>query len=441
MRIRLPLSGRTFFVWFGALFMCVGLILLYTGVQDATREQAYQKQGQVVEAVVVNKSIKRASREGNSSTKYEIVYRFTTADGRTAESVDAVSVEEWESLDRGSPFKVAYLPGEPQSSRAEGSGGMQSPLIMTGLGSLLALIGGVLFVRTATRVWRDRRLLREGMTAPGTVLAIEPSSVAVNRVRQWNVRYRYEDHFGRPQEGTSGPLTPEEAQAVEVGDALTVRFDRQHPEESIWDRTRMPVPEGTTEASGGKRRQSFLKRLGGFAVMLTLFFVAMVVGESIPALKDLERLMIPHQAPLLAITIGMTVIGFVLFMGGILSRIFGGAGEPMTHAEVEDLSRSVRLEARPALARVSWYRFRGRSAGSSFLEQFTLREAKEAWRQRAWRASPRWRSNFVVMIGVLLLAPGLFGIFIVLGPNGIKLLCGGALVYAAVRTITGFVRA
>lgn len=434
MRIRFAGSGRTFFLWFGALFTCVGLIMLYGGIQDATRERAFQQQGQVVEAVVVGKSIERASREGNSSTKYVIAYRFTTDDGGAAEGVDAVGVEEWESLEPGSRFTITYLPGAPESSRAEGSGGMVSPLVMTGLGSLLALAGGVLVTRIATRIWRERRLLREGMPAQGTVIAVEPGNLAVNNVRQWRVRYRYQDHVGRPQEGASGLLPPEEARAVGVGDALSVRFDREHPGESVWDRTRTPAPEGT-------RLRSVLRRLGGFAVMLGLYLVATVVGESVPALKDLERLMARHQVSLLTVTIGMTVVGFVLFMGGILYRIFGGAGAPMTHGEVEDLSRSVRMEAPPYAGRVSAYRFRGRSAGSSFSEKFTVREAKDAWRQRSWRESPRWRSNFVVMAGVALFAPGLFGIFIVIGPNGIKLLLGAALVYAAVSIITAFARA
>jgi hypothetical protein len=442
MRIRFAVSARTFFLGFGALFMCVGLFMLYGGIQEATRERAYQKQGQIVEAVVLSKSIQRASRQGNPSTRYEILYRFTTTDGRTAEGVAAVAVEEWESLEAGDPFRVTYLPGAPEASRPEDAGGMESPLQMMGAGSLFALIGGVLFVRSATRIWRERRLLREGQTAQGTVLAIEPTNVAVNNVQQWEVRYRYPDQFGRAQEGTSGPLPPEAAQAVGIGDALAVRFNREHPEESVWDRVRAPVPTGgTTEAPERRRLPSFLKRLANFAVMLGLVFVAMVVAEAVPAMKDLERFMVRHQVPLLAVTIGMTVVGFMLFMSSVLYRIFGGAGEPMTHAEVEDLERSVRIDARPVFARVSRYRFRGRSAGSSFSETFTVREAKDAWRQRAWRTSPRWRANFTTLTGVMLFAPGLFGIFIVMGPNFVKLLCGVALAYAAVMTISAFARA
>jgi hypothetical protein len=175
--------------------------------------------------------------------------------------------------------------------------------------------------------------------------------------------------------------------------------------------------------------------------MLGLVFVALVLGEAIPALKDFERFTEHHQQPLLLVTAVTTTAGFVLFMGSILYRIFGGAGEPMTHAEIEDLQRGVRLEARPVAGRLAVYRFRGRSDGASFSDAFTLREAKQAWRQRAWRTSARWRANFAVLAGAALFGTGMFGIVIVLGPAGIKLLFGAAALYAAVMIVSATVRA
>jgi hypothetical protein len=442
--VRIPVhrSGRTLFLFIGVLFMGVGLIFVYTGLQDATRERAYQTRGQVIEAVVVSKSIQRASRDGNSRTKYEVAYRFTTPDGRTTEGVDAVAVEAWEGLEPGSPFKITYLPEAPETSRAEDSGGMGSPLGMMGLGSLLAVVGAVLLVTTAIPLWRERRLLRHGVPAQGTVLGIERSNVAVNRVRQWNVRYQYQDHFGRPQEGTSGPLPPAAVEGVEVGDTVEVRFDRERPERSAFVR----VPKPATAAAGVQAPArnaplSFWKLLRNVALVLGVLFVALVVGETVPALKALDRLAARHEFWLSAIMMGSAVVGFALFMGAILYRIFGPEGEPMSHAEVEDLSRNVGIDAAPAAARVSTYRFRGRSAGASFSDQFTLREAKEAWRQGAWRTSPRWRANIVVTVGALLFTVGLFGFFVVGAPAGIKLLFLAAIVYGVVGTIVRFARA
>ncbi|HEY7521473.1 MAG TPA: DUF3592 domain-containing protein [Methylomirabilota bacterium] len=436
MRIPLRLSSRTFFLLFGAIFLCAGLGLLYDGITTAVREQAYAKRGEVVEAVVIRKSMQRASREGNTSTRYEIVYRFTTPDG-PAEGVAVVPVEEWESLEPGRPFKITHLPGTPGSSRAEGAGSMTEAVVVMAAGTLAALLGGIVFGWNARRIWREWRLLREGLAARGTVLAVEPSNVAVNRVRQWQVRYRYEDHVGRSHEGSSGALPPEEAHAIAVGDALTVRFDRHHPEQSVWDRARTP---GATTPPWA-RAIAFARRLGALLLILVVFGAAMIIGEAVPALKDLESLLARHETVLLAVTIGMSAVGFALFMGTIVVRILGGATAAMTATEVEDLSRSVNMEARPAFGRVTRYRFRGRSVGSSFSDAFTFREAKDAWRRRAWRTNPRWRSNFVVMLGVMLLVVGLFSTFIVIGPNGVKLLCAAALAYAAGRTVGGFIRA
>jgi hypothetical protein len=435
MRIPITLSSRTFFLLFGAIFLCAGSGLLYGGVTTAIRERAYQTRGEVVEAVVSGKSMRRASRDGNASTRYEITYRFTTGDG-TVEGVAVVPVEQWEALERGSRFTITHLPGTAGSSRPEGAGGLTEALVMIAAGCLAGLFGGVVFARSALRIRREWRLLREGLTAQGTVLAIEPSNVAVNRVRQWEVRYRYQDHVGRSHEGSSGALPPDEAHAVAAGDAVTVRFDRHRPEQSVWERARTAGAETPAWA----RLAVLARRLGALVLMLAVFAIAMVVGEAVPALKDLEALLARHETVLLAITIGMAAIGFVTFMGSIVVRIFGGAAEPMTATEVEDLARSVNLEARPAFGRVTRYRFRGRSAGASFSDRFTLREARHAWRSGAWRTDPRWRSNFVVMVGVMLLTIGLFGTFIVVGPNGVKLLCAGALLYAAGRTVAGLVR-
>jgi hypothetical protein len=161
----------------------------------------------------------------------------------------------------------------------------------------------------------------------------------------------------------------------------------------------------------------------------------------VPGLKALDQLAARHELLLSAITLGMTAAGFALFIGGILYRLFGGEDEPTSDAGAEDLSQSVNMDAQPAAARFSAYRFRGWSAGASAHDEFNLKEAKEAWRQGAWRASPRWRANFIVTAGALLFTVGLFGFFVVGAPAGIKLLYVAVILYAAVRLIVAFTRA
>jgi hypothetical protein len=237
MRIPIRASGRTFFLWFGALFVAVGVALVYGGTADARRERAYRVSGQLVEAVVVDKSIQRASRDGNTRTRYEIRYRFASADGQTIQGSDAVDVERWERLAPGSPLTVAFLPSAPDTSRVAGSGDVVSPYIMIGMGTLLAAIGAVLLGSTAARLLRERRLIRTGAPAVGTVVAVERTAVFVNKVQLWAVRYRYLDAFGRPHEGKSEALPPDEAHSVNVGQEIAVRFDRSRPSVSVWVRT------------------------------------------------------------------------------------------------------------------------------------------------------------------------------------------------------------
>jgi len=236
----LRLLRRHVLVLFGAFFFCVGLGLLIAGISEALRERRFEKSGVVVNAVVVGKSLARASRDGNSSTRYEIAYRFFAEDGRPVEGVNVVDVEEWERLEPGRPFKVTYLPGAPDASRAEGTGGIAGPLIMSGIAIVFVFVGGTLSVVTGRGLVRTWRLLRIGQPARGSVIAIRETQVTVNRQRQWEIRYRYQDHVGRTHEGTSGPVAPHEAQALTDGDSIDVRFDRAEPASRQYGRTGLP---------------------------------------------------------------------------------------------------------------------------------------------------------------------------------------------------------
>ncbi len=432
------IARRSFLLWFGAAFLAGGLVCLAMGIQSAAQERRYRNEGRTVDAVVLGKSIKPASRQENSSTRYEITYRFTTENGRVTQGADAVSVEQWESLDTGSAVKITYLPREPQSNRSESTGDSGSSLAAIILGSIFTVVGAVAFVRSSIRVLRQWSILKHGDLTQATVLAVHPGNAEINNVRQWEVRYQYRDHHGRVHEGTSGDVAPDLAHGVAVGDTVGVRFDRERPEHSAWIE-----PEAlATEHAPPEHKPAFWQRLVNFATMLALLFGAIIAGEILLPAIGLDRFIARHEAVLMAATIGTTVAGFVLFMSGILYRIFSGATEAMTDLDVENLSRStLDSQRRPYVARASKYRFKGKSAGASFHEQFSIREAKEAWRRGAWRGSLRWRSNFVIMGGALLLAAGLFSIFVVIGTNGIKFLCAGAIMYAAARTIIAFARA
>ncbi|MGH7207002.1 MAG: hypothetical protein ACREI2_12430 [Nitrospiraceae bacterium] len=63
---------------------------------------------------------------------------------------------------------------------------------------------------------------------------------------------------------------------------------------------------------------------------------------------------------------------------------------------------------------------------------------KAAWKSGAvWRDSV-WTRRLITTVGALMMAVGLFGFFVVIGPPWIKVLMGGALLYALVRMTLAF---
>jgi hypothetical protein len=227
-------GGRHFLLWLAAGFMVLGVIFLDMGIKEARQESRYRKEGRNVEAVVLDKWIKKARRGENSRTRYEIAYRFTDAEGRAIDGTDEVDVEEWENVQKGSRINVTHLSGSAEASRTEGSGGWESPIIAMGMGSVFILVGGGIFFPGVFRLLSERRLRRSGVAAEGEVIRVEPSKVTVNRTRQWIIHYRYKDHMGQLRDGKTGSLPPDEARAFDVGDKGEVRFDRHRPQRSIW---------------------------------------------------------------------------------------------------------------------------------------------------------------------------------------------------------------
>lgn len=163
------------------------------------------------------------------------------------------------------------------------------------------------------------------------------------------------------------------------------------------------MTEGTPAPGPGALRGAIRR-----ALLLAGVLGLVVLGELSPAMRALERVIAAHETPLLAATIGLAALGFVLLMGGALHMVLT-AGPPMTPREAED--------------------------------QASFREVKAAWRDGAWRRSPRWRRLFLMGAGGLLMFVGIFGIFFVTGPVGVKLVVLAVWLYAAVQTVRGFRRA
>ena len=91
--------------------------------------------------------------------------------------------------------------------------------------------------------------------------------------------------------------------------------------------------------------------------------------------------------------------------------------------------------AAPMAAFRAWrYWLPKRAWGAGFSDEVSITQFKAAWRQGLWRADSRWRGLFIMGFGAAFMTVGGFGLIIVLGPPGVKLLAGSALLYASIRT-------
>jgi hypothetical protein len=174
------------------------------------------------------------------------------------------------------------------------------------------------------------------------------------------------------------------------------------------------------------------------AGLLGVVLAAIVIAE-LPPIPRLAAWIDLHQSRLL-IAVGITLLlGAVLFFGGIL-KLLVDRGETLSHSQVEDVERSVHMAARPVAGRASRYRIVGAAAGRSGTDTFALRELKGAWRNgEVWR-NAQWRRRFVTVAGALLLVIGICGAGVVVGAPWLKVLLGGALIYALGRLAIGWRR-
>jgi hypothetical protein len=223
---------KYFWFLFGGIWLVVGLGLAKGGLDEMANERRYRGEGRVARARVTEKSIQRADRD--QSTRYLVKYRFTTEDGRPVTGSGTVDVHQWETLREGDPITITYLAAAPETQRIGDASGSGINWIMLPLGLVFASAGGGIVYWNWRRLAHDRRLLHTGTLTQGTVVKVVPSSVSVNRVRQWYVIYRYQDHIGRTHERRSRMLAPSAAHTWEPGDTGPVRFDRENPADSLW---------------------------------------------------------------------------------------------------------------------------------------------------------------------------------------------------------------
>lgn len=167
------------------------------------------------------------------------------------------------------------------------------------------------------------------------------------------------------------------------------------------------------------------------ARVLFFVFVALSIALApyIPPLKRFSAALVAKPQPYLSITIGMTVVGIVLFIVvGMITAL--RSGRRMTDAEAQAYaSASLRV---PNYAFYRGY-FRGKAMGRQVENSNSFRDIKEAFHSGAWWRDPVWRRFLLMIAGALLWLYGGFGIALVLGPPAVKLIVSAALLYVSVR--------
>jgi hypothetical protein len=402
-RFRLLLRGR-FVLWVGLVFFVGGLFAAGHGVRVAAREHGYRQRGEIVHATVTAKALRPATRE--RGTSYDIAFRFIDTDGRPLEGRLPVDAAAWEALGAGSPIAVEYVPGDPQSIRLAGHPGSADVLILLGLGLAFGALGGGLVFWHGRHLARDWRIMQHGVSASATVIGTAPTSIRINRQAQWVVNYRYTDPVGRPHEGQSFYMPPEAARGWEPGATVGIRFDREHPERSVWMEERGPAGQrhasGAAPAESSGRFRRLAARYGFVASLVVGGLILAVAAEMVPVLRDAAAFIDRHWRGLFTITAGATGLGFALFMGGIVHlALTSGRGEVET----------------------------------------SFGPIKAAWRQRAWRDDARWRYTFLIIGGACLMGFGLFSSIGLLTESFVRYVLWLALAYAVVRTAWGLYQA
>lgn len=150
------------------------------------------------------------------------------------------------------------------------------------------------------------------------------------------------------------------------------------------------VVKGFGLAALPPRARAVIAGVIGAATPFIVYLAVRVVDEA-ESLRPLAAFFEDHRSAGLRLTVSAIVAGYALFMGGILHLVLTS----------------------------------GRS------ESFTLRQMTSALRSGRWLRSAVWRRRMVITTGVALLTFGLFGLFVVVGPPGVKLFLVSCFLYGA----------
>jgi hypothetical protein len=181
--------------------------------------------------------------------------------------------------------------------------------------------------------------------------------------------------------------------------------------------------------------RGILSSIFGLLIVIVAIFLFALLVDQITPLKQLDAYLKENPQPWTGMTLvgafaGLSLLLFAWISWGLLT------GQPMSEDEAKDYMHT--SAGSPRLTRV----FRGKATGFETPQgAASFREVKDAFRSGAWLRDPVMRVFCLGTVGLLLLALGGFGYFVVTAPPAAKLICAGALLYAFGRTTWGFWKA
>lgn len=235
-----PQAGASrFWLMFGGIWLAVGIAFLaigaFVGWQQLDLDERLQREGRIAEGIVVAKH-RRGGGSSSEAPAYRVEFRFNAPAGDAITGSANVDAKTWDALAEGAPLSVRFAHGAPQLHRIAGETSERLLLasIFGALGVALSTLGGFIVWRAASQRAFARRMVHEGVPAQAEVTEVQPCGYRINRVQQWQVRYRYHDHLGRLHEGKSPAMAPELAQRWKLGDRAEIRYQRDRAQRSIF---------------------------------------------------------------------------------------------------------------------------------------------------------------------------------------------------------------
>jgi hypothetical protein len=226
-----PLARRSSSLWFGAIFLSVGLAFLIGGSVQLYHDVMFARESVVTRGIVLTKEIKRSGKQ-NRTRRYEATYRYAVV-GNTFEGRDALPVDRWKQLVEREPVDVLYDRRDSAVSRLAGRRSWLVTALIALVGALLTAIGGRFLIGAIRRARLEWRLRQSGVPAPGTVMELRDLNLKINDVRQWRLHYQYRDLRGHIHDQTID-VPEDEAQQWTVGQAGKVLYDSARPNDAIW---------------------------------------------------------------------------------------------------------------------------------------------------------------------------------------------------------------